>query len=135
MNQCRIADRLEAMDLAGLDDENVSSLALESLAVHRPHSLSLTDELNLVVGMTMRTRSRPGLAMEQEHGNAGVTLLCSDELMRATDEGKAFLADVMHAGHSSFKDSMTGNALRVLIDACATSTIVMNAVNRQAMPP
>jgi hypothetical protein len=43
--QRRIADRLEAVDLAGLDDKDVSSAALEGLAVDCPRSTALAGEL------------------------------------------------------------------------------------------
>ena len=91
------ADSLEAVDLTGLDDKNVSGFALKGLAVDRPDSLSFADELDFVIGMAMGPRPRTGLAMKQEHRNAGAALLRSDELMRTADERKVLLANVMHA--------------------------------------
>jgi len=95
--QRRIANRLEAVDLAGLDDKDVSSTALERVAVDRPRSTALTDELDLVIRMPMRTRSRAGLAIEQEHRNSGVALLSTDKLIRTTNERQVLLTHVMHA--------------------------------------
>src|SRR5690242_10919462 len=92
----RIADRFEAVNFAGLDDEDVAGPALEGLAVDCPYSATLAYELDLVVRMTMRTRSRTRLAMEQEHRNASAALLSSDKLMRATNERQILLPHVMH---------------------------------------
>ena len=45
----------------------------------------------------MRTRSRAGLAIEQEHRNSGVALLSTDKLIRTTNERQVLLTHVMHA--------------------------------------
>jgi hypothetical protein len=63
--QRQITNGLEAVDLASLDDEDVSSATLESHAVDDPHSTAFTDELNFVVRMAVRSRSRTGLSLEQ----------------------------------------------------------------------
>src|SRR5271165_2181558 len=93
-----IAEGLEAVNLAGLDDENVAGAALEGLAVDGPEAATFADELDLVVGVTMGARSGAGFAVEEEDGNGGIALLGADEFMRAADEGQVFLADVVH-GH------------------------------------
>src|SRR6266850_6761045 len=95
--QWRIANGLEAVNLAGLDDKDVSRTALKRLAIDSPRSTALTDELDLVIRMAMRTRSRTGLAIEQEHRNSGVALLSSDKLIRATNKRQILLTHVMHA--------------------------------------
>src|SRR5215469_15638493 len=46
----------EAVDLPGLDDEDVSGAAVEGLAVYRPYPPALTDELDFVIRMTVWTR-------------------------------------------------------------------------------
>ena len=51
--QWRITNRLKAVDLAGLDDKDVSSAALEGLAAHGPHPPAFTDELDLVIRMLL----------------------------------------------------------------------------------
>ena|SRR5689334_3170525 len=96
LQQRRIANCLEAVDLAGLYNKNVSGAAFESLAVHSPHAAALTDELNLVVGMTMRSWARAGLAAEQEHGDPGVSLIRADKLMGTPNKRQALLSNVMH---------------------------------------
>jgi hypothetical protein len=55
--QRRIANSLEAVDLAGLDHKYISRAALERLAVNRPHSAALADELDLIIRMPVRSRS------------------------------------------------------------------------------
>src|SRR5271165_548028 len=92
-----IAEGFEAVNLAGLDDENVAGAALEGLAVDGPDAAAFADELDLVVGMTMRARSGAGFAVEEEDGNRGVAVLGADKLMRAADKRQVFLADVMHS--------------------------------------
>ena len=94
--QRRITNRLEAMDLTGLDDKDISRAALEGFAVHRPHSPAFSDKLDLVIRVSVRTRARTGLPMEQEHRNAGIALLNSNKLMRTTDKRQILLAYVMH---------------------------------------
>src|SRR5690349_17494478 len=71
--QWRLANSLEAVDLTGLDDKDVSSAALECLAIDRPHPAALPDELDFVIRMPMRARSRTGLAIEEEHRNTCVS--------------------------------------------------------------
>ena len=64
--QRRIANRLEAVDLASLDHKDVSSAALESFAIRRPQSPAFADELNLVVRVPMRTRPRTRLLSAED---------------------------------------------------------------------
>jgi hypothetical protein len=94
--QGRIANCLEAVDLARLDYKDVSSAALEGLAVDCPNTAAFANELDFVIGMAMRTRSGPRLPMEQEHRNTGVTLLRPDKLMRTTNKRKVLLPYVVH---------------------------------------
>ncbi len=102
-----IADRFEAVDLAGLDDKDVSGAAFEGLAAHCPDTAAFTDELDLAIRMPVRTWRRTRLSMEQEHRNTGVALLGSDELMRTTDKRQVLLAHVMHLSLSSWQDWMS----------------------------
>ena len=94
--QRRVTNGLEAMDLTGLNDKDISRAALEGLAAYCPHSSAFTDELDLVIGMPRRPRPRSGLTIEQEDRNTSVALLSSDKLMRTTNKGQVFLAHVMH---------------------------------------
>jgi hypothetical protein len=93
--QRRIANRLETMDLTGIDHKDISRAALERFAVYRPHSSPFTDELTLVIRVPVRPRSRTGLAIEQEYRNTGVPLLRSNKLMRTTNKREILLAHAM----------------------------------------
>src|SRR5262249_55435282 len=54
LDQRRIANAAEAVNLAGLDDENVTRSGLEFLAVHGPEPATLPDELDFVIRIPMR---------------------------------------------------------------------------------
>src|SRR5215831_2022088 len=84
------------MNLTGLNDKDISRAALEGLAVDRPHSPAFTDELDLVIRVAVRARSRTGLPLEQERRNTSVALLSSNKLMRTTNKRQILLAHVMH---------------------------------------
>jgi len=99
--QRRTADSFEAVNLTRLDYKNVSSAALEGFAVDRPHSPAFTNELNLVIRMTMRTRSGAWLPVEQEHRDTGVSVLGSDKLMRTTNERQVLLPHVINPCYAS----------------------------------
>ena len=94
--QWRVTNRLETMHLTSLDHKNISRAPLEGLAVDRPQSPAFTDELDLVIGVPVRPRSRTGLPMEEENRNTGVTLVSSNKLMRTTNKRQTVLANVMH---------------------------------------
>src|SRR3954465_10515709 len=51
-----IADVLEAVDLAGLDDEDVARPRLALLAVYRPPAAAFAHEGDLVVRVSMQSR-------------------------------------------------------------------------------
>ena len=60
-----VSNRLEAVHLARLDDEYVTGTCLELIAVHRVAAATLANELDLVVGMTMRSGPRPGAPLNR----------------------------------------------------------------------
>lgn len=97
LNEWRLADGLETVNLASLDDKDVAGLPLECVAVDRPDSLPFADELDFVVGMTMRTWTRTWFAMEEKYRNGGAALLSSDKLMRTAHKRQVLLTHVMHA--------------------------------------
>jgi len=96
LHQRGIANGLEAVDLASLDHKDVSGAALERFAVHGPQAAAFADELDFVVRVPMRTRSRTRLTVEQKNRNTGWALVGSDKLMRTADERKILVAHVMH---------------------------------------
>ena len=97
LNEGRVPEGFEAVDFAGLDDEDVAGAALESFALDCPKAAAFTDELDFVIRMAVRAGTGAGFAVEEEHGDAGVALLSTDEFVGTADEGQILLADVMHA--------------------------------------
>ena len=81
-----VADALEAVDLTGLDDEDVPGRSLEFDAVHVPPSPSGLDELDLVVGMPVRARPGARLSVEEENGDVDVAIVGPDEIVGAALE-------------------------------------------------
>ena len=54
LDQRAIPEGFEAVNLAGLDDENVPGAAFKRLSIHGPYSAAFPDKLDLIVGMPMR---------------------------------------------------------------------------------
>jgi hypothetical protein len=96
LDERHVANAAKAMDLSALDDENVTGARFEFLSVDRPEASAFSDELDLIVRMTMgpRTTSRQGT--EKEDRNIDVAVLGSNELVRATLKGQVLLTDTIH---------------------------------------
>src|SRR4051812_44193939 len=75
LDERRVADALEAMDLPGLDDENVARARLEFLAVHHPETAALPHELHLIVRVAMGPGAPAGEGTEQEDGDVHVAIV------------------------------------------------------------
>jgi len=97
LDQRLLSDALKAVDLAGLDDQDVSGTRLELLSIHDIMAPALSQELDLVVRVAMGTRPPARQSPEQEHRNVDVSLLRADELVGTTLEGKILLTNPMHA--------------------------------------
>jgi hypothetical protein len=97
LHEGRVADALEAVNLARLDDEDVPCSSLELLAVHVVQSASGSHELYFVVRVPMRSWPAAGKRVEEEHGDIDVALVGADELVRAANERKLFLTDTVHS--------------------------------------
>jgi hypothetical protein len=96
LHERTIANALEAVDLARLDDQDVARPCLELLAVHYIQPTPFSDELNLVIRMAVWARTASWQPVEQEHGNANVALCGPDEMMRAAAKRQILLANAMH---------------------------------------
>jgi hypothetical protein len=96
LNKRHIPNIAEAMDLAGLDDENVAGAGLEFLAIHSPESATLPHELNLVIRMTVRPGTLPRESIEEKYRDIDVAILGTDELVGAAYKGQIFLTDTVH---------------------------------------
>ena len=81
LHQRTLADAPEAVNLAGLDDEDVTGAGLELLAVHDPQTATLADELHFVVGMPMRPRTASRLTVEQKDRDADVAVVGANEIV------------------------------------------------------
>jgi hypothetical protein len=89
LNQSRLTDALEGMDLAGLDDENVPRPRLEFLPVDSVQPAPLSDELNFVVRMAMRTRTLPGERVQEKNRDLDVTVVGADEVVELPMSGRS----------------------------------------------
>src|SRR5262245_52446809 len=106
LHERRVADAAEAVNLAGLDHQDVAGAGLELLAVHRPQPAPFPDELHFIVRMTMRSRTPAGKRAEEEDRHVHVAVVGADELMRAAHERQILLAHSVHrADASGFKRS------------------------------
>src|SRR5262249_14183402 len=92
----RVPDSLEAVDLSRLDDEDVPGAGLELLALDDVSAPAFADELDLVIGMPVGPWTGAGRSAEQEHGDAHVALLGTDEVVGVATMRQILLAHVMH---------------------------------------
>jgi hypothetical protein len=98
LHEGRVTDGLELVHLARLDDEDVAGLSLELLTVDLPDSTTFAYELHLIIWVTMRPGALSRKRAEEKDGDVHVSLIGTDELVRAPDEGQLLLSDVMHVG-------------------------------------
>jgi hypothetical protein len=91
-----VTNAAEAMDLSGLDDENVTRAGFEFLSVDGPEPTAFPHELDFVIRMTMRPWTTAGHCTEEEDRDIDVSVICADELVRAALEGQVFLTDAVH---------------------------------------
>lgn len=97
LDERRIADAFEAVDLAGLDNQDVAGAGFELVAVHVPQSPAFTHELNFIVRVPMRSGPTAGRRAEQVDRNVDVAMIGADKLMRAALKRQILLANPMHA--------------------------------------
>lgn len=67
LDEGRVTNAAEAVDLAGLDDKNVARFGFEFLSVDGPETAALPHELNFIVRMTMGPRTTPREGAEEEY--------------------------------------------------------------------
>ena len=96
LDEGRVTNAAEAMDLPGLDDENVAGAGFEFLAVNGPEAATLPHELDFVVRMTMRPRATPGEGAEKEDGDIHVAVIRPNEVVRAALKWQVLLTDPVH---------------------------------------
>src|SRR5688572_11302375 len=96
LNQTFRTDAAEAVDLTGLDHQDIAGSRLELLAIHGPQPAAFPDELNLVIWVAMRPRTASRGAVEEEHRNVHVAIPGADEVVRAATERQLFLTNAVH---------------------------------------
>jgi hypothetical protein len=100
LHQRTVAGACEAVNLARLDDENVSRARLEFLALDDIAAAALPDELDLVIGMPVRFGTAARLPIKKECGDAHIALIRTDEIVRAAALWQILLADSVHVSSS-----------------------------------
>src|SRR3954462_928112 len=127
LDERRIADAAEAVNLAGLDHENVPGSRLELLAGDGPQAPAFSYELDLVVGMTMRSWPTARKRAQKEHRHVDVTLIDANELMRAAHKRQIVLTNTVHANppparySTSGAEDICGYASRTSASDCDTN--------------
>ena len=96
LDEGRVTDAAEAVDLPGLDDENVTGSGFEFPSVHGPETATFSHELDFVVRMPMRAGPPAGESAEQEYRDIHVPVIGSDKVMRAALEWQVLLTDPVH---------------------------------------
>jgi|SRR5689334_2613189 len=96
LHERNVADACEAVDLACLDDENVSGARLEFLAVDDIPTAAFADELDLVVRMTVGPWTAAGSAVEQKDGDAHIAVVGANEVVRAATMREILLSNSVH---------------------------------------
>jgi hypothetical protein len=96
LDQRLVTDTGEAVDLPGLDDQDVARAGLKLPAVDLVETPSISDELDFVIGMAMRARPAAGQGIEEKYRDADVALIGADELVRAALEGEILLTHAVH---------------------------------------
>jgi hypothetical protein len=83
LDERRITDAAEAMDLPGLHDKYVTGACLELLSVNGPETATFVDELDFIVRMPVGPRATPRKTAEEERGDIHVSVIGPDEMVRA----------------------------------------------------
>jgi hypothetical protein len=69
------------VDFACLDDKDVTRPGLELHAVDDPKATSLLNELDFIVGMGVKSGTRPGRATEQEYRGVHLIVIGAHEMV------------------------------------------------------
>jgi hypothetical protein len=96
LNEGRVTNATEAMDLSCLDDEDVTRARFELFSIDVPETAAFPHELHFIVGMTMRSGTTPGEGAEEKHRDVDVAVIGADELVRASLKWQVLLADSVH---------------------------------------
>jgi hypothetical protein len=89
LDEGRVANAAEAMDLPGLDDENVACAGFEFLPVDGPEPAAFSHELDFIVRMPMRPGTTPWQGSEEEHRDIHIAVIGPDELVGVSLKGRS----------------------------------------------
>src|SRR5437867_588492 len=92
-----VAGVLEAVRLAGRDDDDVARLDDERLVAEEEGRLALLDDEDLLVGMAMQGRALPRLGVDEQERHVGAVFF-AHELARDDAEGQGVLPDDLDCG-------------------------------------
>ena len=81
LDQRSVPDTGEAVHFARLDYQDISRAGLEFIPLYHIPASALSDELDLVVGVTVGARAAARHAVKKEYGDPDISLLGSDEVM------------------------------------------------------
>jgi hypothetical protein len=81
LDEGRVTNAAEAVDLPGLDDQNVARAGFEFLSVDGPNTATFPHELDLIVRMTMGPGTTPREGAEEEHGDIHVAVIGPDKVV------------------------------------------------------
>jgi hypothetical protein len=96
LHQWRIADATKAVNLSGLDDQNVACAGFEFLSVDGPEAATFPHDLDFIIRMTMGPRATSRERAEEKHGDVYITVIGPDELVRAALKGQVLLTNTVH---------------------------------------
>jgi hypothetical protein len=96
LDERSVTDAAKSVNLAGLDDENVTRPCFEFLSVDGPETAAFPHELDFVVRMTMRARATTRQSAEQEHGDVHIAVVGPDEVVRAALKWQVLLTNAVH---------------------------------------
>ena len=96
LHERSVADAFEAMHFTGLDDQDITSNGFELFTIDVIQAAALSNELDLIIWMTVRTRAAARSAVEEEDGTVHIAVVGADEVMRAAPEWKVFLTNSEH---------------------------------------
>jgi hypothetical protein len=103
LDQGRVTNAAEAVDLTGLDDENVTCSGFEFLSLDGPETAAFPDELDFIVRMAMGSRAPPREGAEEEYGDTHVAVVGPDELVRAALKRQVLLTDSVHPPDAPYR--------------------------------
>jgi hypothetical protein len=96
LHKWRISDTAEAVNLSGLDHEDVACPRLEFIAIDVPESAPFPHELHFIVRMTMGSGPLPGEGPKEERGDIHIAVIGTNEVVGAAHKRQIFLADAIH---------------------------------------